>query len=88
MWWAMPHALSDGILEHWRSGAQEVSYIWDWQDARAGSYQPNGEETTINRYIIDFATMRQRNLDNDRIRTIKIVEVLASGSATEQTTNQ
>ena len=34
MWWAMPHALSDGILEHWRSGAQENSYIWDWQNAR------------------------------------------------------
>ena len=37
---------------------------------------------------IDFATMCQRNIDNDRTRTIKIVRVVASGSATEQTTNQ
>lgn len=88
MWWAMPHALSDGILEQWLSGAQQVSFIWDWQNARQGSYQPNGAETSINRYIIDFAIMCQRNIDNDRTRRIKIVCILAGGSATEQTTNQ
>ena len=78
MWWAMPHELSDSILQKWTNGAQQVSFIWDWQNARPGSYQPNGAETSINRYIIDFATMCQRN----------IAEVLALGSATEQTTNQ
>ena len=88
MWWAMPHALSDGILEQWLSGAQQVSFIWDWQNARRGSYQPNGAETSINRYIIDFAIMCQRNIDNDRTRRIKIVCILSGGSATEQTTNQ
>ena len=88
MWWAMPPALSDGILEQWLSGAQQVSFIWDWQNARRGSYQPNGAETSINRYIIDFAIMCQRNIDNDRTRRIKIVCILAGGSATEQTTNQ
>ena len=29
MWWAMPHVLSDGLLEQWLSGAQQVSFIWD-----------------------------------------------------------
>ena len=29
MWWAMPHELSDSILEKWTNGAQQVSFIWD-----------------------------------------------------------
>ena len=41
MWWAMPHELADGLLEQWLSGAQQVWFIWDWQNARRGSYQPN-----------------------------------------------
>ena len=76
MWWAMPHELSDGILEEWTNGAQQVSFVWDWAGTRKGSYQANGEDTSINRYIIDFDTMLQRNLDNDRIRKVKVVCVL------------
>tara|TARA_B100000780_G_C21058589_1_gene425413 strand:+ start:203 stop:682 length:480 start_codon:yes stop_codon:yes gene_type:complete len=76
MWWAMPHELSDSILEQWTSGAQQVSFIWDWQATRKGSYQPDGEDTSINRYIIDFDTMHQRNMDNDRTRRVKVVCVL------------
>ena len=76
MWWAMPHELSDSILEKWINGAQQVSFIWDWQATRKGSYQPNGADTSINRYIIDFDTMHQRNVDNDRTRKVKVVCVL------------
>ena len=75
MWWAMPHDLSDGILQRWTNGAQQVSFVWDWQSTRQGSYQPNGENTSINRYMIDFDTMYQRNLDNDRNRKVKVVFV-------------
>ena len=73
MWWATPHELSDSILERWTSGAQQVSFIWDLQATRKGSYQPDGEDTCINRYIIDFDTMHQRNIDNDRTRRVKVV---------------
>ena len=76
MWWAMPHELSDSILEKWTNGAQQVSFIWDWQATRKGSYQPNGTDTSINRYIIDFDTMHQRNIDNDSTRKVKVVCVL------------
>ena len=76
MWWTMPHELSDSVLEQWTNGAQQVSFIWDWQDTRKGSYQPNDAETSINRYIIDFDTMCQRNVDNDRTRKVKVVCVL------------
>jgi hypothetical protein len=76
MWWAMPHDLSDPILEQWLIGAQQVSFIWDWNNTRRGSYQLDGADTSINRYIIDFDTMLQRNLDNDRTRKVKVVCVI------------
>ena len=76
MWWAMPHELSDSILQQWHHGAQQVSFIWDWKTTRKGSYQPDGAETSISRYIIDFDTMYQRNLDNNRMRKVKVVAIL------------
>ena len=76
MWWAMPHDLSDPILDQWINGAQQVSFVWDWEETRRGSYRPDGAETSLNRYIIDFDIMRQRNLDNDRTRIVKAVCVL------------
>ena len=76
MWWAMPHDLSDPIMDQWINGAQQVSFVWDWEETRRGSYRPDGAETSFNRYIIDFETMRQRNLDNDRTRIVKVVCVL------------
>ena len=88
MWWAMPHELSDPILQQWTHGAQQVSFIWDWKAARKGSYQPDGAETSINRYIIDFDTMYQRNTDNDRMRQVKVVSVLRQGNATESTATE
>jgi hypothetical protein len=76
MWWAMPHELSDPILQEWHHGAQQVSFVWDWEKTRKGSYQPDGEETSISRYIIDFDKMEQRNLDNGRTRKVQVVGVL------------
>ena len=76
MWWAMPHELSDSIVEKWINGAHQVSFIWDWRATRKGSYQPNGADTSINRYIIYFDTMHQRNVDNDRTRKVKVACVL------------
>ena len=76
MWWAMPHDLSDPIVREWMKGAQQVSFVWDWGNTRKGSYSPDGAETSHNRYIIDFDSMKQRNIDNDRTRTVKVVAVL------------
>ena len=76
MWWAIPHDLSDPILEEWLNGSQQVSFIWDWKESRRGSWQSDGAETSINRYIIDFDTMFQRNIDNERTRKVKVVCIL------------
>ena len=76
MWWAMPRDLSDGLLELWRGGENNVSYVWDWEGTRPGSYvTPDGEETPFNRYTIDFTTMEQRNSDHLGVQPIKIVQV-------------
>ena len=84
MWWAMPRELSEQLLEVWRGGENQGSYVWDWGGARLGSYvDPEGEATSLNRYVIDFAAMRQRNSDNNRTRAIRIVQVLASGADTD-----
>ena len=63
MWWPMPRDLSDRLLDSWRSEEKlKTLYVGDWEGARAGPHvRPDGEETSRNVYIIDFATMRQRN---------------------------
>ena len=76
MWWVMPDELSGGILNEWKNGAPQVSFVWDWGDSRTGSYECNGEETSLSRYIIDFQTMMQRNIDSNRTRRVKVVSVL------------
>ena len=76
MWWAMPHDLSDAILSQWINGAPQVSFVWNWEESRRGSYRPDGAETSFNRYIIDFDIMQQRNTDNGRVRKVKVVGVI------------
>ena len=74
--WHMPYSLSNHILAQWIGGATLVSFIWDWGDTRFGSFRPNGIQTSFSRYNIDFSKMQQRNLDDDSIQQVKIVQVL------------
>ncbi len=76
MWWTMPPGLSTGILSARYDGFQEVAFIWNWGDVRDGSFRPDGETTSINRYIIDFTSMYQRNIDNNRTRKVRVVHVV------------
>ena len=72
MWWSLPSEMSAQLYEKFTSG-ENAGYTWDWGDAREGSWRPDGECTSINRYIIDFTTMTQTNLDNKRKRSVRIV---------------
>ena len=77
MWWAMPHELSERILNEWKQGCREVSFVWNWGERRQGTYTtPEGEGTNLNRYTINFETMKQRNDDSRNMRTVKVVAVL------------
>ena len=74
MWWSIPAAISQEIYEKYKAN-EDVCYTWDWGDTRAGSFELEGEMTSINRYVIDFTTWEQRNIDNDRRRAVRLVWV-------------
>ena len=74
MWWSIPADMSEAIYEKYIND-EDACYTWDWGGSRPGSWRPEGEETSINRYIINFETWEQRNLDNDRRRSVRLVWV-------------
>ena len=83
MWWTIPYWLSNPILQELQTATPRISYIWDWKWSnwnylRKGSYKPNGQTTSINRYIINFDTMYQKNIDkpDKGDRKVKIVSVI------------
>ena len=77
MWWSIPAEMSQEIYLKYTNN-EDVVYTWDWGDARAGSFAlADGEETSINRYKIDFQAWEQHNLDNDRRRSVRLVWVTA-----------
>ena len=63
------------LYEKYANG-QDAGYTWDWgEGGRAGSWRPEGRKTSINRYFIDFDSCIQRNIDNGRMRSIRVVRV-------------
>ena len=75
-WWSIPSETSKRIYDEYKK-KQNAVYIWDWGDSRVGSWQLNGEETSISRYMIDFDVWEQRDLDNHRRRSVRLVWVTA-----------
>ena len=74
-WWSIPQEMSAQLYAKHAEG-MDAGYTWDWgEGGRAGSWRPEGEETRINRYIIDFVSCIQTNIDNGRKRSIRVVWV-------------
>ena len=69
-WWEIPNPQVAGAFV---DGWNEVGYTFDWGTARPGSWSPDGKETSINRYKINFQTMKQQNIDNGRTRNIRVM---------------
>ena len=76
MWWSIPASMSAALYEKYTNN-EDPGYTWDWGDARIGSWAPDEEETSINRYVIDFRAWEQRNIDNNRRRSVRLVWVAA-----------
>jgi hypothetical protein len=76
MWWSIPVSISTALYEKYTNN-EDAGYTWDWGDTRSGSWRPDGEETRINRYVIDFRAWEQRNIDNNRRRSVRLAWVLA-----------
>ena len=84
-WWSIPQELSEWI--YWTSlTAPCVRYTWDWGNTRQGSFVEHAEDgssqaTTINRYTLDFESMTQTNVDNQRKRTFRVCWTKDAGPA-------
>ena len=72
-WWAIPREMSLQLQGYRDAGSEQAGYTWDWGDTRERSWRPDGGTTTVNRHIINFDAMTQRNIDNDRTRQIRVV---------------
>ena len=72
MWWSMSAGMSVQIYQKYVNG-KDVVYTWDWGASRPGSFAPEGEQISINRYRIDFQTWEQVNIDNGRRRSVRLV---------------
>ena len=72
-WWSLPAPMSQQLYDKYIANEQNIGYTWDWGDPHTGSRSPEGEETSINRYSLDFNSMEQTNMDNNRKRSFCIV---------------
>jgi hypothetical protein len=77
-WWEMPYAVSMQLLYAYHQNYPTAMYYWERPAEQKGTYAPNGETTSINRYMIVFETMTQINLDTNKMRPIKIVQNIAA----------
>ena len=66
--WSLSQMYHMSLLAEHATGnvGKNAGYTWDWGDSRKGSWQPDDEPTSINRYVIDFGAMEQTNIDNNR----------------------
>ena len=71
MWWSIPWEMSQALYQEHLQGENAV-YTWDWGEHRTGSWVHDNQETSINRYLINFDAMEQQNIDNGRLRTIRV----------------
>ena len=74
-WWSMPQELSAQLYAKHAQG-ENAGYTWNWgEGGQAGTWRPQGEDTHINRYAIDFGSGIQTNIDTGYRRSIRIVWV-------------
>ena len=85
MWWALPQEMSQALYDKYLANETDIGYTWDWGDSRSGSWKHDDEETSINRYLIDFEAGLQRNIDNNRHRTMRVVWVNQSSTTARWT---
>ena len=74
MWWSIPWEMSQALYEKHLQG-ENAGYTWDWGEHRTGSWVPDSQDMSVNRYVIDFDAMEQKNIDNGRLRTIRVAWV-------------
>ena len=84
MWWSIPPDVSAAMFALFAAG-QDAVFTWNWGESRLGSWSPDGQNTNINRYKIYFERKLQKNLDNGRLRTIRVIWIDAEDATPEWT---
>ena len=74
-WWQIPREMSQMIYMKYLAN-EDAGYTWDWGNTRRGSWPGDGDGSSINRYLLNFETWTQTNIDNGRKITFRIVWVL------------
>ena len=73
-WWSIPAGISQELYQKYQNNENAVD-TWDWGASDADSWHPEGELPNLNHYMIDFHKWEQRNLDNKRRRSVRLVFV-------------
>ena len=60
MWWPIPQDMSQELYDRYLANETDIGYTWNWGSKR---------------YIIDFEAGIQRNIDNNRLRSMRVVWV-------------
>ena len=76
MRWDLPASMSKQLYDKHIAGEQDIGYTWDWGDSRYGSWCPDGEKSSISRYLLDWECMKQTNIDKQRERSFRVAWVL------------
>ena len=72
MWLSISQELSSELVQK-RDRGEVGAYTFNWGNTRPGSFVCNGQTTSISRYEIDFAKREQMNIDNQRMRSARVV---------------
>ena len=75
MWWDLPEEMSALMEAAFIKGNHGAVYTLDWGTSRAGAWKPEGEETSISRYQVDFRPSPEgttpKNIDTGRKRKVR-----------------
>ena len=73
-WWSLPQELSAKLYDRYVSG-HPAKYAWQGQEPFQYRNIPSSDTDDVNRYVIDFNTSVQTNMDDLCERSIRIIWV-------------
>ena len=81
-WWAIPDPQRSGLIKMYLND-RDAGYTWDFHGKRKGAFRLNGEPTSISRYAVHFELGLQRNMDNQRLRSARLLLVESEADSAE-----
>ena len=84
MWWQLPKEMSDDLVTRYQANESEIGYTWHWESGSGytwhggeqgyGSWRRDNETSTaISKYVMNFETWKQTDIDTQLKRAFRIV---------------